>query len=177
MKNKKIIILLLFLIILLSVIGMILARYRSKATSSEEVEIAYYVIGTDYQTKTLNLDSMLPREKPYNYEITVSNEQNGIITETAIEYAIKIKTTTNLPLKYKLYDDKNNEVVETTETIQDEDGVYYINFTSSLKEFSLKKETHKYILSIEFPVEYKANSEYADLIELVEVTIDSKQKI
>ena len=34
-----------------------------------------------------------------------------------------------------------------------------------------------YILSITFPKEYKANSEYADIIELVEVTVDSKQKI
>lgn len=177
MKNKRIIILLLFLIILLSVIGMILARYRSKATSSEEIEVAYYVIGTDYQTQSLNLDSMLPREEPYNYDITVSNEKNGIITETAIEYTMQIKTTTNLPLKYALYDEDDNNIIEATETIQDEDGVYYINFTSQTNEFGLKKEIHTYNLSIEFPIEYIANSEYADIIELVEITIDSKQKI
>lgn len=118
---------------------MILARYRNKATASEEIEVAYYVIETDYQTQVLNLESMVPRKETYNYDITVSNEKNGIVTETAIEYIIQIKTTTNLPLKYALYDEKDNNIIETTETIQDEDGVYYINFTSQLKGFRSKK--------------------------------------
>jgi len=179
MKNKKmIIVLLLFLIILLSIINMILARYRSKATSQGEVEIAYYVLGTEYQTQTLNLDSMVPRQEPYNYTIAVSNEKDGLLSETAIEYTIQMKATTNLPLKYTLLEE-NGETnqFETTETTQDENGVYYINLKTSLKELGIQQEVHKYILSIEFPIEYKANSEYADIIELVEITVDSKQKI
>lgn len=181
MKNKRIIIVLLLCIILLSIISMIIARYRSKAeASSNELEIAYYVFETDTITKILNLDAMVPRENTYDYGITVSNEQDGKISETAIEYAIQIRATTNLPLEYYLSDENGNVVPfesKNEEIFKDENGVYYIELTSPVKELGLNKEEHKYTLSILFPAEYKANSEYADVIELVEVIVDSKQKI
>ena len=179
MKNKRIIIVLLLCIILLSIISMIIARYKSKAEASNELEIAYYVFGTDTTTKTLNLDTMVPREETYDYGITVSNEQDGKTSETAIEYTIQVRATTNLPLKYSLSDENGNIPFESKneDIFKDENGVYYIELTSPVREFGLNKEEHKYTLSILFPAEYKANSEYADAIELVEVIVDSKQKI
>jgi len=179
-KKRKILSIILILIaILLSIIYTIMARYRSKATATAEgIEIAYYVLDTDYQTRTLNVGEMLPSEETYDYIITVTNEKDGIISETAMDYTVNIKTTTNLPLKYTLTDETGSKnQVDSMETIQDENGVYYLNFKTASKELGLEKETHKYILSIEFPIEYKANSEYADIIELVEITVDSKQKI
>lgn len=195
MKNRKTIILLLILIILLSVIGMIMARYRSKATSAEEIEVAYYVLEADFhQTQTLNLDSLVPyslegvnddgiydhTKSPYKYNITVSNEKDGRLTETAVEYTVEIKATTNLPLEYYLYFDGEKQEIEVVDVIDGEgdNKIYYKQLITSTKEFGTQKgETHKYTLYVVFPGEYIDNAEYADIIELVEITVDSKQKI
>ena len=177
-KNKRIIILLICVIAVLGIIGTTLARYINDAVSLGEFDIAYYVFGTDFQNKTLTLDSMVPREEPYNYTIAISNFEEGRVTETAIEYTLKIKATTNLPLNYSLSlnGEDENQIVDTN-VAQDEDGMYYMVMTTEIKNFGLDKDVHKYVLSITFPEEYKANSEYSDVIELLEIVIDSKQKI
>jgi len=179
MKNKKTILMLLFLIVILTIIGIIIARYRSKANSSEEVDIAFYVFESGTISEKLSLDSMVPRIEPYNYTLKVSNNQNGKVSETAIEYTIQIKATTNLPLNYSLVDEEGNNIFEkkNEDGIITEDDVYYIERISPVKELGLQKEEHVYTLSISFPEEYKVNTEYADVIELVEITVDSKQKI
>ena len=177
-QNKRKLIILIALIALVLVIGGVMARYISKADSSSELEIAHFIVNNEVQNQTLKLESMVPREEPYNYSITISNTKNEKVSETAIEYYIQIKATTNLPLQFSLTINKNNDQqIVTTETLRDEDGMYYVVMSTDLKEFGLTKEEHNYILSIIFPTEYKANSEYADVIELVEITVDSKQKI
>lgn len=181
MKNKKTILILLFLIVILTIIGIIIARYRSKADSSEEIDIAFYVFESGVISENLNLESMVPRAEPYNYTLKVSNNQDEKISETVIEYTIQIKATTNLPLDYSLTDEEGNSIPFGTKNddgiITDEYGVYYIERISPVKELGLEKEEHVYTLSILFPEEYKSNTEYADVMELVEITIDSKQKI
>lgn len=178
MKNRKILIILLILIMLLSVIGVILARYRSKITAFTEADIAFFVLETGNISKTLTLESMVPRNEPYVYSISISNQKNGIVTKVPMEYVIKIKATTNLPLEYSLYKaDTENELIKSGETIKDDYGVYYICMTSEINEISTNKEEHEYKLRINFPEIYKSNYEYADIIELVEVIVDAKQKI
>ena len=155
-----------------------MARYISQANASNELEIAYFVIGNEVQNQTLKLESMVPRDESYNYAINISNSENERVSETAIEYHMQLKTTTNLPLQFELMLEGQDETqIAQTETLQDEDGMYCILMSTDLKEFGLTKEEHKYILSITFPKEYKVNSEYSDVIELVEITVDSKQKI
>lgn len=177
-KNVKTILFLLLSIIVCSSIGTMLAKYRSQTTANKELEIAYYVVETQHETQQLKLAAMVPREEPYKYGITILNSKNGRASETAIEYNIQIRTTTNLPLQFSIVKEGENEnQIFETQTVQDTDGVYYIKMNTGLKEFGLTKEQHNYVLEITFPKEYKANSEYADIIELVEITVDSKQKI
>ena len=45
------------------------------------------------------------------------------------------------------------------------------------KELGLNKQEDVYILTIKFPEENKVNLEYADVLEMLKITIDSKQKI
>ena len=161
----------LILIVLLSVIGMIIARYITKAALIAKADIAFFVFETENISQTLNLDSMVPRKETYNYNIAVSNEKDGIISQVPMEYIIKIKTTTNLPLTYKLYDYNGNELISNKKEVQDDDGVYYIEMSTSLIEIGLTKEIHSYKLTIEFPEDYKSKSEYADVIELVEIIV------
>ena len=178
MKKTKNMIYILLLIVVLCTIGGIFAKYRSETETNKELEIAYYVLESEHQIQQLKLEAMVPREEPYKYGINVFNSKDGRVSETAIEYIIQVKTTTNLPLLFELKEEGNdeNQFVDT-QTFQDENEVYYIIKKTELKEFSLKEENHKYILEITFPQEYKANSEYADILELVEVTVDSQQKI
>jgi len=177
-KNKRIIILLICVITVLGIIGITLARYINNAVSFGEFDIAYYVFGTDFQNQTLKLDSMVPRKEPYEYSIAISNFEDERVTETAIEYTLKIKASTNLPLNYSLSlkGEDENQILDT-EVVQDDDGMHYIVMNTEIKKFGLDRNVHKYVLSITFPEEYKANSEYSDVIELLEIIIDSKQKI
>lgn len=81
-----------------------IARYRSEALASKDIEIAMYVFKEDHQTMSFKLDQMVPRAEPYQHTFSVTNsDSNNKIAQTSIDYDITIKTTTNLPLQYVLY--------------------------------------------------------------------------
>ena len=77
-----------------------IARYRSEALASKDIEIAMYVFKEDHQTMSFKLDQMVPRAEPYQHTFSVTNsDSNNKIAKTSIDYDITIKTTTNLPLQ------------------------------------------------------------------------------
>ena len=45
----------------------VIARYRSEAVASKNIDIALYVFQEDHQTMTFKLDNMVPRSEPYQY--------------------------------------------------------------------------------------------------------------
>ena len=180
-RNKKNIIILTMIIIciLLIAIGELIARYISKGLSEENIDIAYYIIDGGIQSQKLVLDNIVPRKQPYKYEIQVSNVLNGKKSETVIEYYLEIEATTNLPVSYEIYsveDNRENQIKEY-EVYKDEDGVYYKKMKTETKQLGLAEQRDIYILSIEFPEENKTNLEYADILEMLNITIESKQKI
>lgn len=47
---------------------------------------------------TLNLDSLIPNSTPYTYTFSISNEKDGHITETDMQYDLQIRTTIKSPI-------------------------------------------------------------------------------
>lgn len=183
--RKRIIIIVKFLITLLTLILILmlicrtLAKYETTATTDANIQAAFYLLKDDYQTMTVNLAEMQPRDETYSYTFSVANNDGTKRTETSLEYDLQMRATTNLPLRYKLYlNGIEINIITNSETIIDEYGTYFRVFSTDTKMFGhTENETNIYNLVIEFPLEYKQTIEYQDVIEGIEITVNSRQMI
>jgi len=171
--------LVLFVIVAFSLIRNSTAKYRSTAKSNADVDLAFYMFKEQDISQDLKLESILPRVEPYEYTFSVANNDGTDRTETAIHYTIEFKTTTNLPLNFKVYnsEDMETDLVESTETKTDDDGTYfkYIKVAGGNLGFE-QDETHTYKIHVEFPQEYNL-AQYEGIVEYVKVTIKSSQRV
>ena len=171
--------LVLLAIVAISLIRNSTAKYRSTAKSNADVDLAFYMFKEQDISQDLKLESILPRVEPYEYTFSVANNDGTDRTETAIHYTIEFKTTTNLPLNFKVYnsEDMETDLVESTETKTDDDGTYfkYIKVAGGNLGFE-QDETHTYKLHVEFPQEYNL-AQYEGIVEYVKVTIKSSQRV
>ena len=182
-KNKKIlyvklIILILCFLIVLRIFVLVWSKYESEATSNANVDIAFYLFNEDFKQMTLNLDKIFPKEEEYIYTFSIGNEEQGKTAEIDMEYDLKIRTTTNLPLTYELYINGNTEnIIKTNEIVQDEDGTYFREITTNTENLYYQEpKTNIYNLVVKFPESYNTK-EYQDIIEMLEITIDSRQMV
>ena len=187
-SRKKIIILIIFAIILIFSIWRAIARYTSTATAVQEIEIAMYVLEEDYQSMNLNLGKIVPRTNPYTYDFIIANYNEEMRTDVDLEYTLKIRTTTNIPLDYELYlGQKYNDLNSKNITLplwggqniikKDEYGTDFREITVKKEEFTFEQDKqNKYQLVVYFPSIYK-DVKYQDLIESVEIIVESKQII
>ena len=182
LNKKKIVGTLIFLIIVLGITLLVLQRtgaiFQTTTESEASLDIAFYCIEEDYQSMTLKLDDIIPRTAPYIYNFSVSNNNGTKRTETNLTYDLTIRTTTNLPINFSLYDTNNGTTLIGTETItQDDDNTYFRYINIPQREFGfVNNQTDNYRISIVLPTTYRSD-EYQDIIELVEINVDSKQKI
>jgi Txe/YoeB family toxin of Txe-Axe toxin-antitoxin module len=178
--NMKFIILLVCIVSFIVIIASTIAKYESSVRLNGSIETAFYIISEDYQSMNLNLPSIVPSEEPYIHTFFVANNKDGNRTETNLEYTVQIKTTTNLPLEFELYILENNEyksIVEDDKIEPDEDGTYFRKITTPKRTFSYNlDEKDIYQLKIKFPKIYN-EIDYQNIIEGIEINIDSKQVI
>ena len=159
------------------------ARYESTAVASTELEVALYALEED-DDYTIALEEMVPREDPYVYRFTVTNtDKNGRLTDTRLYYDLKIITTTNMHLTYKLYKNQNylsdgaTNIITLDRVIADEDGTFFRHLTTNRVYFGYQQvETNEYTLLVYFPETFK-DSQYQDLIESIQIRIDSQQAV
>ncbi len=159
------------------------SKYKTETDSTAEPEIAFYLLQTDYRTTNILLEEIAPRNAPYTHKFTVSNNNGTSRTETNLQYDLSIRTTTNLPLTYELYlnseytDQNAQNIITDEQVIQDDDGTYFNKFTTDTEYFShAYNETNEYQLVVYFPSNY-INEMYQDIIDSIEITVDSKQVI
>ena len=190
MKNKKdkrvfikALIIILGIIVATRLFVLILARYESMSNSVSNVDVAFYVLKDDYKTMTTNLDSLLPQDDAYIYTFSIGNQDGTQTAEVDLEYELTIRTTTNLPLTYELYmnqqyTDSNAQNIITENKIEaDEQGTYFRKLLTDKVSLSYKvATTNQYQLVVHFPKEYNTEN-YQDIIELIEITVDSHQVI
>lgn len=182
-KIIKILILLLILILLAKLISFTLSKYESNATSNTDIQVAFYIIKEDYQSMNVNLDSLFPREEPYVYTFSISNNDGTKMCETDMEYDLTIRTTTNLPIDYELYmnedykDSKARSIIKTNDISQDEYNTYFRTITTDTQTFThIQEKTNVYQLVLYFPQKYNTLN-YQDIIEAIEIDVKSKQVI
>ena len=156
LKYNRLTIAIIILAILLFIVPITYSRFQSTRTPNAEIETAFYIIDSNYETKSVHLDDLVPSDTPYTYNFTVANNNGTDRAETDIEYTIEITSTTNLPLTYALY--LNQE------------------YTESKKFSHLKDESNSYQMTVVFPKEYE-DFEYQGIIEGIIITVKSKQVI
>lgn len=186
MTNRKPLLIVILFVVLLFFIGLIPfshSKYESETTGKVENAVAYYILDTAYSVNSITLPSLIPSVKPYIYRFTIANNDGTNRTETNLEYELFLRTTTNLPLQYSLYlnqeyNDVNAENIIISDVVsQDIDGTYFKLMTTSKRYFSfVQNEIDYYTLVIYFPIEYNTDK-YQDLIESIELVINSKQII
>ncbi|MCI6712282.1 MAG: hypothetical protein SO067_06850 [Bacilli bacterium] len=183
LKYNRLTIAIIILAILLFIVPITYSRFQSTRTPNTEIETAFYIIDSNYETKSVHLDDLVPSDTPYTYNFTVANNNGTDRAETDIEYTIEITSTTNLPLTYALYlnqeytdEDSTNIIINDT-TQPDEYGTYFKKMVTESKKFShLKDESNSYQMTVVFPKEYEY-FEYQGIIEGIIITVKSKQVI
>ena len=160
----------------LSITQFAFSRFYTDSHGEAISEIAFYTIHPGSQTQSLKMFDIKPDGKDYIYDIQVSNTQDGNVSEVDLEYQLSLRTTTNIPVEYKIYlNGSVDNSLNQREIIQDEDGMYFFLFRANTNYFDKNIEkTDVYRLIVNFPKEYN-QEEYQDLIDSVEVTIDAKQ--
>lgn len=154
------------------------AKYTNEVGSTVNGGIAFYVVDLGYQNAEIKLDKITPSDDLYEYDFTVSNYTKDKRLETNAIYNVIIRTTTNLNLEYYLYmNDGLNDILMDREVIQDNDGTYFYVMKTNKENFGFtENQQNKYTLKIKFPLDY-INSKYQDIIESIEIIINSEQVI
>lgn len=181
-KNKiKVFFIILSFFLVVYIIISTFSKYTSNASSNPDIQTAVYLLKEDHQSMNISLNSMLPGQTPYVYNFSISNNDGVNRLETNLEYYLKIKTTTNLPLEYELFlnqdyqNPSSTNIIKTNVVEQDSDGTYFRKIETDKKNFGfISNEQNIYTLVIYFDSQYN-NINYQNIIESIEIEIDSKQ--
>jgi len=170
-------------LVILAIIATVLvrntnARYRSSGQGSAPADIAFYLMKETSLSQNLKIASILPRASAYEYTFSVANNDGTNRTETALQYTIKLKTTTNLPLSYAVYaaGDTTTNLITNVNTAPDSDGTYFTTMDVAGGNLGFAtNEQNNYVLNVTFPATYNT-SEYEGIIEYVQITVNSSQR-
>lgn len=174
-------ILLMVTLILFSTFKFTQARYESNLAMNIQPSLAFLIVGVESETGQIKLEGMVPRERAYEYEFTVSNFSGNRHANVDLTYSIEIITTTNLDLDFKIF--KGNSVIDEVDHDtfeQDENDVYYrhlvIDDVSTMNYTSDCTDTYK--LWVSYPTSnMAAPDDKAGVIELVDIVINAEQVV
>lgn len=184
-KRLLIVVLVMFLLIVLAVklFQIAYASYESTAKLNANINKALYIIQEGDMEFNIDLNKIEPSNEPYIYKFSVSNFDGNKHSQVDLEYQLDLRTTTNLPLTYKLYRNENYDdpnatnLFENVQIVQDTDGAWY-NLAEGKDKYEFlytETKTDIYTLVINFPKEYKNKLDYADNIDNIEIIIKSNQ--
>ena len=184
LKNHfKIIAVFILLILIIISIYKTLSKYQSNSNSEGEIDVAFYLLKEDFQSMSLNLGNIEPRQAPYVYTFTISNNHDNKRTEVDLEYDLEIKTTTNLPLEYQLYLNENynsnNATNIITENILERDqyNTIFRKIQTTRKQFNYTtNQSNTYNLVVYFPERFKTIN-YQNIIDGIIINVNSRQII
>ena len=171
-----------FLMTAVAIIPKVLSRYQSISTANPNIDVAFYIINTSYQSQSVVLSKIQPRNDPYFVNFTVANNDGTNRLGVDAVYDLKIITTTNLPLEYELYRNQAyndngavNVISSTTSVATDSDGTYFKTMVAPSESFTYTQDQqYTYQLVIYFPTAYMSYS-YQDIVESIEIVVDSRQ--
>lgn len=204
-RRIKLLVCVLILIILHRIIFSSYSLYESEANSNLDVDVAFFVLENENLGQLITLDDLAPgdttscsfsianfRTEEYVDETDGQTKEKEVVAETDIKYKLTIRTTTNLPLEYKLY--INDNPVENSSAVdqinggavinQDEYNTYFNKLIEYENTFSYKTATtDTYILEVKFPKGKTATSEeyldytYQNIIDAIEISVEAEQVV
>lgn len=166
---------------------LMIRRTFSSYVSDTAIEIssnqAAYIFNEGKMTFNIDTNKIIPASSPYVYSFTISNYNDIRKSDVDINYTLSMRTTTNLPLRYSLYKDKNyNEIgsvniIANTSQKQDQDGSWYneMVINNNYDLLYTTSTTDTYYLVVEYPISYSSSLTYEGMMDLIEITINSKQ--
>ena len=163
--------------ILLVLLKSTYASFETNSSGNALSKVAFYILNTKTETENLKISNIKPDGKDNNYLITVSNFNDTKVSDVDLEYSLEIRTTTNIPVTYKLYlNDSSDNIMSTKELVKDTDNTYFYKYNSILQNFTHQaKKTDTYKLVINFPSDYN-DEVYQSMIDDVEITVNARQK-
>ncbi len=177
--RKKIIIAELVLFILFLAAGVTYSIYTSRAElTNTEVEIAQFVFNAN-KTDAIELpvSSLIPGQV-VSHNFSVTNNLDSDVSDVSVEYQILISTLHVIPLRYEITHITDTEEVIVTcdqNNPRNEDGFLVCESpVMGIAYGDLKTENFR--IDIIFPAIYN-DSSYANLIDYVDLEINSWQKI
>ena len=182
---SKINILIFILLLILKIMPVTLSKYQSSGIGNMNSNIAFYLLSTDYLTQKIKLTNLIPNNNPYVYTFTIGNIKEEKVSEVDIEYTLSIVTTTNLPLRYELYENSDYQEADSINLIgenntiiaPDSDGTYFQKFTFEKEELYYQTPTtNTYTLIVYFD-ETNNDAKYQDVVEGIQIIVDSRQII
>jgi len=172
--------------------------YESQAVSTADVDVAFFMLKDEYQTENIQLENMVPGDsREINFTLSnylserdpeTSEIIDTVVTETDMEYTLKIRSTTNLPLTYRVYVDGTlkKTIVDGVDTsddasvaTKDTHNTWFYTLYDDEKDIEVLHNVtmmHTYKIEIDFPAEF-TNVKYQNIIEAVEISIDGRQII
>lgn len=189
-RRVKLMIIMLIIVLLYRIIFSSFSLYESEASSSSDIDVAFFTIEDSYDKNVISLDDMKPGEtKEYYFSIAnfkVEEDGTKKMAETDMEYNLSVRTTTNLYFEYELYVDQNPSdtsaenisIINPTPYRDDyrPDATYFKTIANHTEKFLLSQgeNTDNYILKIKLPSTYDS-VEYQNIIDCIEITVDAKQ--
>lgn len=190
-KHIKLLVIMLIAIVLYRLIFGSFSLYESNAETTADVDLAVYVLDDVYLTRSVALQKMLPGDTQ-TFTFTISNfydnETTGerVVSDTDMEYTLKIKATTNLPLEFVIT--KNQEMIDanniaSTTVVQDTYSTYFKEILTDTDQFDLNvgtdrdiQYTNTYIVKITLPATC-TDEMYAGVKDAIDIEIQGKQMI
>ncbi len=169
-----------FLLIAINNISFTQSRFETEIASNSALNTAIYLLNDQYQVVNVKLPDVIPSNNQYKYTFSISNYNNTKHAETTLAYDLSIRTTTNMPIEYDLYetlDITNAPSIITSNTVTlDADGTYFRHIeTSGGDTFAFDEDCiNNYTLLFTFPSEYN-DEVYQSLIDYIEIKVDSHQ--
>lgn len=187
--GTKIILCMIIFLVLYKLVFSSFSLYESEANSKADIDVAFYLLGDFYESKVISLKDMKPGDEQ-EIIFSIANyktDNTGKIeaqAETDIEYELKVRTTTNLPLEYELrVQDLNSPRDPLSLTpVRDADNTYFFNLVSEkdiIQYTTPFMSTYKLIIKLPktaFPVG-EESYKYQGMMECIEIKLDSKQVI
>ena len=204
MVNKKNLFkILIIMVLILVIVGIFIkinstfAKYRTDVTAEKtDVDIALWAVNEDLLSspEKIMLSDIYPSNNSYEYTFSISNYEGRLFAQTDLEYYIKCKASTYLPLEYKFFiKNENNQWIEChkEETLKYKSQQYNSNtYQTYWKEITVmnKKADDKFLIKcngmntnyfkvqVKFPEQYN-KEEYADVVDSIEVELAVQQVI
>lgn len=177
--KKKIILCFIIVVFTVFTTGITYSVFTSNSLLTSNQKIAKFIFNTEQlDSLSLPLSGLTPGdEKEYSFQ--VSNNSKGVKSNITLNYSMIIKTYHFMPTTIKLYrviDDVEELFMTCDETFTRNDQNELVCNTTTMEMKYSSNEIHEYKLIVSFDDEY-SGLEYTDLIDYIDIQINSWQKI